>query len=320
MRFGNIFLPAAIVFTTVSVVQAADSYPIKPVRVISTFSAGTAGDTMLRIVGRQVAPGLGQQFVMDYRVGANGLIGTSAAMRSPPDGYTLLFSNDALLINPALQRRPAYDPVADFAPVTVVASIPYVLAVHPSLSVRSVKELVALAKARPGEIQYGTGGIPQRLAMEMFAHASGIKLTHVGYKGTGPAFSDVLGGQIPMMFAGVTNAVPYAGSGRLRLLAVSSAKRSAALPEVPTMAEAAVPGYHYAVWLGLLAPAGTPDTAINRLHGEIDRALRLEETGREFLKLGIDAVGNTPAQFATQLREDRVRLARLVREAGIPVE
>ena len=296
----------------------AQEYPVKPVRVITAFSAGTAGDQLSRLVARQLSDSTGHQFVVDNRAGASGLIGTIAVAQAPAVGYTVLFCNDSLVINPGLHRKPPYDPIRDFAPITVAANIPYAFIVHPSLSVMSIKVLVALAKARPGEINYATGGIPQRLAMEMFAGTMGITLANVDYKGTGSAFSDVLGGQIPMMFAGVTNTLPYVASGRLRVLAVSSARRSSALPAVPTMAEAGVPGYNYAVWLGYLAPVATPEGVVAKLHTEITHILDAVQMRQTFDKLGIQGVGNSPADFSRLVRDDLVRLPALVKRAGIP--
>ena len=315
LRFA---IPALSMTAGWSGTSTAQEYPVKPVRVITAFSAGTAGDQLSRLVARQLSDSSGQQFVMDNRAGASGLIGTMAVAQAPADGYTLLFCNDSLVINPGLQRKPPYDPIKNFAPITVAANIPYAFIVHPSLPVTSIKTLVALAKARPGEINYATGGIPQRLAMEMFAGAMGIKLANVDYKGTGPAFSDVLGGQIPMMFAGVTNALPHVAGGRLRVLAVSSARRSSALPAVPTMAEAGVPGYNYAVWLGYLAPVGTPEAVVAKLHTDIARILDAVEMRQTFDKLGIQGVGNSPADFGRLLREDLIRLPALIKRAGIP--
>ncbi len=314
------FAASLIALTAISPPATAQTYPSKPVRVITSVSAGTAGDQLSRVIARQLSDIAGQQFVVDNRAGASGLIGTLAVAKAPADGYTLLLGNDSTVINPILHRAPPYDPLADLAPITVAANIPYALIVHPSLPATSIKTLVALAKARPGEINYATGGIPQRLAMEMFAGTAGIKLTNVDYKGTGPAFSDVLGGQIPMMFAGVTNALPYVATGRLRVLAVSSTRRSSALPEVLTMAEAGVNGYGYAVWMGYLAPAGTPADVIEKLHTNIVRIIGEPDMRQIFDKLGFQAVANTPAEFAKQLRTDTVRLGDLVRRAGIPMQ
>jgi len=308
----------ALVFVTAS--AAAQGYPAKPVRIVVTFSAGTSGDTLLRLISSRVSDSIRQQVVVDNRVGAGGLIGAVVAKSAPADGYTLLFTNEGMLINPLLMRQPPYDPVADLMPITLAATIPFVLAAHPSLPVTSVRALIALAKSRPGEIDYATGGTTQHLAMTMFSNAAGIKLNRVSYKGTGQAFSEVLGGQVPMMFAGVANAVPYAGSGRLRLLAVSSSTRSKALPDVPTMAEAGVPGYHYAVWLGYFAPKGTPQDIIARQQTEIVRVLGLAEVQQEFAKLGFEAVGNSTEEFTRQVSNESARIAKLIRDAGIPVQ
>ena len=319
-RLSIFTLLALCVGTGWSSTTNAQGYPARLVRVITAFSAGTAGDQLSRIVAQQLSETAGQQIVVDNRAGASGLIGTVAVAKSPADGYTLLFCNDSLVINPSLYRKTPYDPLADFAPITVAANIPYAFIVHPSLPVASIKDLVVLAKARPGEINYATGGVPQRLAMEIFAGKMGIKLANVDYKGTGPAFTDVLGGQIPTMFAGVTNALPHVANGRLRVLAVSSARRSSALPNVLTMAEAGVPGYNYAVWLGYLAPAGTSVEIIAKLHTDIVRILQAAEIRQTFDKLGFQTVGNSPADFGRLLRDDLVRMPALVKSTGIPIQ
>ncbi len=320
MRFKKYSRIAVLASTLFAAGAAAQGYPAKPVRVVVTFGAGSAGDTLSRIVGKHLSDALGQQFLVDNRPGANGLVGTLTATTAPADGYTLLFSNGGVVINPMLLRKPPYDVAADLVPITIAATIPFVLAAHPSLPVTSVKGLIAFAKARPGEVNYATGGSAQRVAMEMFTGAASIKLTHVSYKGTGQAFSDVLAGQVPIMFSGVANAVPYAKSDRLRLLAVSSASRSIALPDVPTMAEAALPGYHYVVWLGYLARSGTPGDVIARLHAEVVRIIRLNEVRQDFARFGFEAMGNTPEEFAALIRNERVQVAKFVRDAGIALQ
>lgn len=311
-----------LIFVAIAVPLGAigQQYPSKSIRVITPFSTGTAVDAVARVVGKRVSDALGQQVVVDNRVGAGGIIGTVAAAKSPSDGYTLYLGNDSFVIAPNLYKAPSYDPVKDFAPVALVANIPLVLLAHPSFPAKSVKELIALAKARPDQINYGSGGATHRLLMETFQAAAGINLVHVAYKGAGPALNDLLGGQIPLMFAGVSNAVPYVAGGRLRILAVSSARRATALPEVPTLAEAALPGFDYAAWVGYFVPAGTPAEIINRLYTETIRALGQPDVQEIFVRLGFEVTPGTPEELAKLIQSDMVRVKKVIREAGIPVE
>ncbi len=301
----------------------AQNYPSKPVRVITPVTAGSAVDTVARVVGQKLTETWNVQVIVDNRVGANGIIGTEAAAHAPADGYTAFLGNDAVLaINPALYHKLPYDSLRDFSPVTQAASIPLVLVVHPSLPVTTVRELVALAKAHPGELNYASGGngSPQQLPMEMLKAATGIDIVHVPYKGLGPAFNDVLGGQVPMMFTGMSNAVPHLASGRLRALAVAGAQRSPALRDVPTVAEAGVPGFYYAAWTGFFVPAGTPKEAIAKLHGDIVRALGLPDVRERLTALGFELIGSTPDELGARLKTDIARLGKVVREAGIRAE
>ncbi len=298
----------------------AQNYPARPVRVITPFTAGSAIDTLARVLGQKMADAWGQQVVVDNRIGANGIIGTEAAAKAPADGYTLYLGNIATLaINPHLYTKLPYDAVKDFAPITLAATIQVVLVVHPSLPVRSVKELIALAKAHPGQINYASGGngSAQHLPMEMLGVATGIKLVHVPYKGLGPAYNDVIGGQVPMMWTGVSNVVQYLESGRLRVLAIGSTRRSPALPNAPTMIEAGVPGFDFEAWTGYLAPAGTPKDLVARLHTDITRVLGATEVRGKLVALGFDVIGNTPEQFAALIRNDIERFGKLVKAAGI---
>jgi tripartite-type tricarboxylate transporter receptor subunit TctC len=301
----------------------AQNFPAKAVRVITPFTAGSAIDTLARVLGQKMSDAWGQQVVIDNRIGANGIIGSEAAAKAPADGYTLYLGNIATLaINPHLYTKLPYDAVRDFAPITLAATIPVVLVVHPSLPAKSVKELIALAKAHPGEINYASGGngSAQHLPMEMLGVAAGIKLVHVPYKGLGPAYNDVIGGQVPMMWTGVSNVVQYLESGRLRVIAVGGAKRSPALPNVPTMIEAGVPGFDFEAWTGYLAPAGTPKEMIARLHADIIRVMAATEVRDKLAGLGFDVVGNTPDQFAALIRNDIARFGKLVKAAGIRAE
>ena len=298
----------------------AQNFPAKAVRVITPFTAGSAIDTLARVLGQKMADAWGQQVVVDNRIGANGIIGTEAAAKAAADGYTLHLGNiSTLAMNPHLYAKLPYDALRDFAPVTLAATIPVVLVVHPSLSVKSVKELIALAKARPGQINYASGGTgsAQHLPMEMLRVESGINITHVPYKGLGPAFNDVLGGQVPMMWAGVSNVVQYVEKGRLRVLAIGGTKRSVVLPDVPPMAEAGVPGFDFAAWTGYLAPAGTPRDVIAKLHTDIVRTLNAPDVREKMVTLGFELVGNSPEEFAALIRNDIARFGKLVKAAGI---
>jgi tripartite-type tricarboxylate transporter receptor subunit TctC len=300
----------------------AQNYPARPVRVITPVTAGSAVDTVARVVGQKLSDTWSQQVVVDNRVGANGIIGSEAAARAANDGYTMFLGNDAVMaINPALYRKLPYDPVRDFAPVTHAANIPLVLVVHPSLPAKSVKDLIALARAHPGKLNYASGGTgsPQHLPMEMLKAATHIDIVHVPYKGLGPAFNDVLGGQVPMMFAGMSNAVPHHAAGRLRILAVGGT-RSPALPDVPTVEQAGVPGFYYAAWTGYFVPAGTPRDIAARLHADITRVLALPDVRDRLNALGFELVGSTPEALAARLKTDTARMAEVVRAAGIPQE
>jgi tripartite-type tricarboxylate transporter receptor subunit TctC len=300
----------------------AQNYPARPVRVITPVTAGSAVDTVARVVGQKLSDTWSQQVVVDNRVGANGIIGSEAAARAANDGYTMFLGNDAVMaINPALYRKLPYDPVRDFAPVTHAANIPLVLVVHPSLPAKSVKDLIALARAHPGQLNYASGGTgsPQHLPMEMLKAATRIDIVHVPYKGLGPAFNDVLGGQVPMMFAGMSNAVPHHAAGRLRILAVGGT-RNPALPDVPTVGEAGVPGFYYAAWTGYFVPAGTSRDIAARLHADITRVLALPDVRDRLNALGFELVGSTPEALAARLKTDTARMAEVVRAAGIPQE
>jgi tripartite-type tricarboxylate transporter receptor subunit TctC len=301
----------------------AQSFPVKPVRVITPFTAGSAIDTLARVVGQKLGDTWGQQVVIDNRIGANGIIGTEAAAKAPADGYTVYLGNiSTLAVNPHLYLKLPYDALRDFAPVTLAATIPVVLVVHPSLPVKSVRELIALAKAHPGQLNYASGGTgsAQHLPMEMLRVDTGINIVHVPYKGLGPAFSDVLGGQVPMMFTGVSNVVPYMKTGRLRVLAIGSPRRSATLPDVPTVAEAGVPGFDFDSWTGYLVPVGTPRELIVKLHADITRTLVAPEVRDKLVTLGFDLVGGTPEAFATLIRNDIARFGKLIKAAGIKAE
>jgi tripartite-type tricarboxylate transporter receptor subunit TctC len=298
----------------------AQTYPDKPVRLIVPFSAGSAVDTLARIPAQKLSELWGQPIVVDNRVGANGTIGTEAAAKAPADGHTLVLANDAgLATSPALYPKLPYDPARDFAPITLAASIPVVLVVNASFPASSVKELVSQAKANPGKIHYASGGngSAQHLPMEMLKLAAGIDLVHVPYKGLAPAFNDVVSGQIPVMFAGMSNVFPHLKSGRIRALAIGSAQRSGAMPELQTMQEAGIAGFDYAAWAGFLAPAGTAPSIIDKVNTDLKNVLGMPEVRDKLAALGFEISPGTPQEFGALIRREMAKVAKVVKEAGI---
>jgi tripartite-type tricarboxylate transporter receptor subunit TctC len=290
------------------------------VRLIVPFSAGSAVDTLARIPAQKLSELWGQPVVVDNRVGANGTIGTEAAARAPADGHTLVLANDAgLATSPALYPKLPYDPARDFAPITLAASIPVVLVVNASFPASSVKELVSQAKANPGKIHYASGGngSAQHLPMEMLKLAAGIDLVHVPYKGLAPAFNDVVSGQIPVMFAGMSNVFPHLKSGRIRALAIGSAQRSGAMPELQTMQEAGIAGFDYAAWAGFLAPAGTAPSIIDKVNTDLKNVLGMPEVRDKLAALGFEISPGTPQEFGALIRREMAKVAKVIKEAGI---
>lgn len=302
---------------------SAQSYPVKSVRLVLPFAAGSAVDVLGRHYAQKMSEQWKQQVVVDNRTGANGIIGTEFIARAPADGYSLGMGNVATLaINPHLYAKLPYDPLKDFVAVSLTAEINNCLAVHPSVPVANVKELVAFAKARPGQLNYGSGGVgsAQHIPMEMLKVMTGINILHVPYKGLTPAFNDVVAGQIPMMVPGLATALPYAKSGRLRILATTGAKRAGATPEIPSVAESGVPGYDFDSWTGVLLPAGTAAEIVNRVNTEVLRVTRLPETKDRLSGLGFALIGSTPAEFSDYIRANIGRIGKVVQAAGIKPE
>jgi tripartite-type tricarboxylate transporter receptor subunit TctC len=302
---------------------AAQTYPDKPVRLIVPLSAGSAVDTLARIPAEKLSQIWGQQVVVDNRVGANGIIGTEAAAKAAPDGYTLLLTNDAALAtSPALYPKLPYDPLRDFAPITLAASIPVILVAHASQPFTSVKELIDYAKANPGKLHYASGGngSAQHVPMEMFKQAAGIDLVHVPYKGLAPAFNDVVAGQVPVMFAGLSNAPQHIKAGRIRALAIGSARRSSAMPDLPTMQEAGVAGFDYSAWAGFLAPAGTPAPIVQKVNADLVRVLAMPEVRDKLVALGFELAPGSPAEFGDMIKREIAKVAKVVKDAGIRVD
>ncbi|MPZ46534.1 MAG: tripartite tricarboxylate transporter substrate binding protein [Betaproteobacteria bacterium] len=314
-------LAAALVLSFAGAALAQD-YPAKPVRMIGPSSPGGGIDTNGRILAAAFTQSMGQQFVLENRPGAGGRIGTELVSKAAPDGYTLLFSAAAAMtIHPNTYKNLPYDPVRDFAPISLVALSEYILAVHPSLPVKSVKDLIALAKARPGQIVYGssgTFGLPH-LGGELLEQAAGVDMLHVAYKGGGPAARAILGGEVAFMFGTGPTVVPLAKAGRLRLIAIASNKRSPALPELPTVAET-VPGVEVSAWYGLLAPAGTPQQIITRLHAETVKAIADPKVAAAIRNAGGEPVTSTPAEFAAHIKSEIARWGKAVKAANLPIQ
>jgi len=301
----------------------AQSYPTKPIRMIVPYPPGGGTDIVGRMVAQKLFESLGQQVIVDNRGGATGSIGAEAAAKSLPDGYTILMGNIAPnSINVSLQPKLPYDPVADFAPVSLVASTPNILVVHPSLPVRTVKDLIALARARPGQLNYPSAGVgsSSHLAGELLGILTGIKIVHIPYKGGGPAMIDMISGEMQMMFATMPAAMPHVKSGRVRPVAVTSARRSQTLPQLPTIAETGVKGYEASTWYGVLAPAKTPRAVVERLHGEIVKMLAAPDTRERLTAQGFEPVGSTPEEFAAYIKSEIAKWAKVIREAGVKVE
>lgn len=301
----------------------AQSYPTKPLRLIAPAPPGSPVDIRARWVSDKLAPLLGQPIVVENKAGAGGSIGTEAAAKSPPDGYTLVIvHHGTMAINPHLYPRTGYDPLADFAPITRLLDAMLMLAVHPQLPAHSVADLVRLAREQPGKLSYGSSGIgtPPHLAAELFKKMTQIDVQHVPYKGATPALGDLIAGRIAFTIDSFTMQLPQVSNGRLRALAVTGAKRSAAAPEVPTIAEAGIAGYDYRSWMGVAAPAGTPKPIVGRLHGELLRALGTTEAREWFTAQGAEVVGDSPQEFASLIRDEHARWGAIIREAGIKAE
>jgi tripartite-type tricarboxylate transporter receptor subunit TctC len=299
--------------------QADGAYPTKPVRLIIPFAPGGGTDLTGRAIAQKLSESLGQTVVADNRAGANGTIGADLAAKAPPDGYTISMISSSHSVNPSLMKRLPYDLIADLAPITQATTQPYALVVHPSVPAKSVKELIALAKAKPGTINYGssgTGGL-SHLSGALLAHLANIQITHVPYKGGSPAMIDVISGQIQMLYSTILQSHTHIAAGRLRPLAVTTAKRSRAMPELPTMAEAGVKGYEVAGWYGVVAPAQTPKPIITRLNQEIVRALRMPDVGEKMAADGSEPVGSTPEQFGAHIKAEVAKWRDLIQKAGI---
>jgi len=313
---------AALLALMLAPPAAAQSWPDKPVRVVVPLATGGTTDILARMLGQHLGETLRQSFIVDNRPGGGGNIGNEIVARARPDGYTLLMASPPLVINPSLERQIAYDPVRDYAAITLVASIPIVFAVHPAVAARSVKELIALARSKPGALTYassGVGGSPH-LAAALFTSMANVDITHVPYKGSGPALTDLLGGQVHMQFSGLPPLLPHIRTGKLRALAVGGATRTGTLPDVPTLAESGVPGYEATSWQGLAAPARTPRAIVQQLNTLIVTYMRRADARARLAELGADPVGSSPDQFAAFLNAEFTKWASVIRKTGARVE
>ena len=311
-----------ILLLAIAPALAQQPYPSRPVRIISPFAPGGGNDALCRIVAPRLSENLKQQVIVENRAGANGIVGTEVAARSAPDGYTIVLIPSGHAVNASLHKKLPFDSIRDFTPITLVGSSPLVLAVHPSLPVKNVKELIALAKARPGQLTYVSAGIGAsgHLGGALFETLTNSKMTHIPYKGMALAIVDLMSGQVTMTFGTSLSVVPHVRAGRLRALATTGTQRSPALPDLPTVAEAGVPGYEASLWYGFAGPARLPPEILNRLHSAIVAVLRLPDVRERLASQGVDPQHNAPEEFAKLLVADVERWAKVVQRAGVQAE
>ena len=303
--------------------EGGAGYPAKPVKILVPYSAGGAPDLVARVLAGKLSESLGQQFIAENRPGASGNIATEIVVRAEPDGHTLLLASDGqIVINPSLFAKLPFDPVKDLAPVTLASSVAMFLLATPGFPPNSVQELIALAKANPGKFNFASSGngSQHHLAGELLNTRAGIRLVHVPYKGFGAGVADAISGKVEIIFGGVSSAVGFVKGGKLKALAVSSSKRYAGLPQVPTAAEAGLPGFEIYAWFGLMAPARTPRSVIDKLHGEVVKALRSKEISERFVAQGMDIIAAGPQEFAERIASDTRMWARIIKESGAKVD
>jgi len=311
---------ASLLLTTVFLAApawSADNYPSKPIRLLIPFAPGGGTDILARMVAQRLSETLGQAMVADNRPAVDGVVASETLARSAPDGYTLLLVSSSHAINPAIGRKLPYDTIRDFSPITQTASQQMFLVVHPSLPIKSVRELIDYAKAKPNSLNYGSSSNATALPMELFNSMAGIKTTHIPYKGSAPMLNDLLGGQINLSIAAAVSALPHIKAGRLRNLAIGDSKRSTILPDLPTIAEAGVPGYQAVIWSGLLAPAKTPRAIIDKLYKETARVVQAPEFKERLVQLGSDAVGSTPEQWGEFIKTEIDKWGKIAKIAGV---
>jgi tripartite-type tricarboxylate transporter receptor subunit TctC len=317
IRSRALWLPIALAFATASFAQ---EYPGKPVRVVDPFAPGGASDVLARIVGQKLTERLGQPFIVDNRAGGGGHIGADFVAKAPPNGYTLLVAGVPHAIGMTLYKKLPYDMAKDLAPITQMGTFPSLIVVHPSLPVKNVKELLALARARPGELNFGANpGSPNHLSMELLNTMAKVKMVFVGYKGAAPAVTDAVAGQIQVVSAGIPSVLGHVQSGRLRPIALTSTTRLALLPNIPTVSESGVPGYDVTSWYGIFGPIGLPSAIVTKLHAEIGTILKTPEVSERLAALGAQATPTTPEEFGRIVREEIKRWAEVVRVSGATI-
>ncbi len=311
-------LASTLPIQTAHAQTSAQTYPGRPVRMIVPYPPGGPTDVLARIVAVKLSEALGQAFSIDNKAGASGMIGSAEVAKAAPDGYTLLGNASIHVINPSLYPKAAFDAIHDFTPVTQLAGVPLILVVNHDLPVKNVRELIAYAKANPGKLNFASSGnaAAPHLAGESFKIAAGVQMQHVPYKGSAPALTDLIGGQVQLMFDSMPSALPHIKVGKLRALAVTTARRSAAVPDLPTVAEAGVPGYDISTWYGLWAPKGTPRDIVERLASETAKILKQPDVRERYAALGAEPVGSTPDEFAAYCRSELTKWAKIVKESG----
>ncbi len=320
-KISNLLITAAMLGAT-ALAHAQANYPVRAVRVIVPSAPGGGTDISARIIAPQLTQFLGQQVIVENRAGAGTMIGGEAVARAAPDGYTLLMGVSTLAINPAMYKKVPYDALKDFAPVSQAVSLSNVLTVHPSLPVRNLKEFIALVKTRPGQVNFASAGVgtSPHLSMELLLVMAKLNMVHVPYKGSGPGVTDLVAGHVPAMMPNMLSAQPHIKTGRLRALGVTGSKRAPGAEDIPTIAEAGVPGYEAVQWYGLLAPAATPRDIITKLHAGVVRALQNPDVRQRLLNDGAEPVGNSPEEFTNYLRAETAKWAKVVQAAGIKPE
>ncbi|MFH1602590.1 MAG: tripartite tricarboxylate transporter substrate binding protein [Pseudomonadota bacterium] len=318
--FVALLVRLSVAFVLAAGVQAsAATYPEKPIHFVVPYSPGGPADSLMRLVGNAIAKTLGQPAIIDIRAGGNSIIGTDYVAKAAPDGYTILAMTTTHAANPALLGKLPYDSMEDFAPITLLASTPFMLTANPSLPVANIKELIALAKSRPGELNFAIGGVGTsgHLTAELFNGLAGVKVTYVPYKGAGPAFVDLVAGHVQLLFSSSVGSLPFVKSGRLKALAVTGLKRTPVAPDVPTVAESGFPGFASSSWFGVMAPAKTPGPIIDRLQQAIAAALKTEEVARVLAGQGAEPGGMAPEEFGKYYRSEAAKWGKVIRDAGI---
>ena len=300
----------------------AQPFPNRPIRLISPYPPGGGNDVLARLIAEKMGDGLGQRVIVDNRAGANTIVGTDIVAKSAPDGHTMVLVPNSFVTNPGFYAKLPYDTVRDFAPVALVALSPQILVAHPSFPATTVKEMIALAKAKPGFYSYGSSGNGSvgHLGMALLAVSAGVQLEHIAYKGTAPAVTELLGGQIPLMLSSTLSVLPHVKAGKLRMLAVSTAKRSPAVPDAPTIAEAGVPGYEASLWYGLIAVARTPDAILEKLSAQVDKTVRDPEIIEKLARQGVEPYYYGHKQFAARVREEVPKWAKVIKDANIRID